>query len=145
MSGIKPLPTRTRTICAPHAGIVNRLTALILGRPFAPPAVAELLAGQTGMAALPTWEQVLQRLFYGCFVAHSVELGLLDLDHLHVAGDGAKLPTWANPYGQKLCKCNNRGKKRHERCRCHRAYSDPPRPLGLGQLPSLLGLWAHGL
>ena len=109
----------------PHAGIVNRLTERILGRPFAPPPVAELLAGQGDMAALPRGEPVLQRLFYGCFVAHSVDLELIDLDHLHVAGDGAKLPTWSKPQGKKLCKCNNRGKKPAERCRCHRAYSDP--------------------
>ncbi|MCH9662203.1 MAG: hypothetical protein K0U66_00915 [Gammaproteobacteria bacterium] len=109
----------------PHAGIVNRLTERIGGRPFAPPSVADLLAGQSDMAALPSWEQVLQRLFYGCFVAHSVELGLLDLDHLHVAGDGAKVPTWSNPHGKKLCDCDNRGKRPAERCRCHRAYNDP--------------------
>ena len=108
----------------PHADIVNRLTARILGRPFAPPSVEELLMGHSDMATLPRWEQVLQRLFYGCFVAHSVELGLIDLDHLHVAGDGAKLPTWSNPHGKKLCTCDNRGKKPEERCRCHRAYTD---------------------
>lgn len=109
----------------PHAGIVNRLTERILQRPFAPPTVADLLAGQSDLAALPTWERVLQRLFYGCFVAHSVELGLIDLAHLQVAGDGAKLPTWANPHGKKLCTCDNRGKQPEERCRCQRAYSDP--------------------
>lgn len=109
----------------PHAGIVNRLSERILSRPFAPPSVDELLSGRVDLSALPTWEQVLQRLFYGCFVSHSVESGLIDLEHLHVAGDGAKLPTWANAYGKKLCSCDNRGKKPHERCRCHRAYNDP--------------------
>ncbi|MBV7330352.1 hypothetical protein KFU94_19290 [Chloroflexi bacterium TSY] len=110
---------------SPHAGIINRLTERILGRPYAPTAVAELLAGQSTLATLPAWEQVLQRLFYGCFVAHSVELGLIDLDHLQPHGDGAKLPTWANPSGKKLCDCDNRGKKSDQRCRCHRAYNDP--------------------
>lgn len=109
----------------PHADIVNRLSQRILGRSFDPPSVGELLAGQCDMADLPPWERVLQPLFYGCFVARSVELGLIDLNHLHVAGDGAKLPTWANPRGQKRCTCDNRGKKLAERCRCHRAYSDP--------------------
>jgi hypothetical protein len=125
----------------PHAGIVNRLTERILGRPFEPPPLDELFAGQSDMATLPPWEQVLQRLFYGCFVAHSVELGLIDLDHLHVAGDGAKLPTWANPHGKKLCTCDNRGKKAEERCRCHRAYTDPQ---ALWGWDSYRNCWVYG-
>lgn len=125
----------------PHVGIVNRLTERILGRPFEPPPVDELLSGQSDMAALPTWEQVLQRLFYSCFVAHSVELGLIDLEHLHVAGDGAKVPTWANAHGKKLCSCDNRGKKPAERCRCHRAYSDPQ---ALWGWDSYRDCWVYG-
>ncbi|MBV7335873.1 hypothetical protein KFU94_48060 [Chloroflexi bacterium TSY] len=37
---------------SPHAGIINRLTERILGRPYAPTAVAELLAGQSTLATL---------------------------------------------------------------------------------------------
>ena len=109
----------------PHEDIVNRLSERIQSRTFAPTSVDELLTGQSDMNSLPRWEQVLQRLFYGTFVAHSVELGLIDLNHLHVAGDGAKLPSWSTPRGRKLCQCDNRGKSADERCRCHRAYSDP--------------------
>ena len=125
----------------PHVGIVNRLAERISGRAFAPADVDELLAGQGDMSSLPSWERVLQRLFYGCFVAHSVEAGLIDLNHLHVAGDGAKLPTWANPHGKKLCRCDNRGKKADERCRCHRAYNDP---YALWGWDSYRDCWVYG-
>ena len=48
------------------------------------------------------------------------ELKLIDLQRLHVAGDGSKLPTWASSRGKKLCKCDNRHKKAQDRCRCYR-------------------------
>jgi hypothetical protein len=51
-------------------------------------------------------------------------LKLIDLDHLHVAGDGTKLPTWAKARGKKLCQCDNQGKKADQHCRCQRAYRD---------------------
>lgn len=109
----------------PHQGIVNRLVDRILARPFQPIPLAAVLEGYGDFSALPVREQILQPIFYACFVARSAELGLIDLENLHVAGDGSKLPTWANPRGQKLCDCDNRGKKLEERCRCPRAYRDP--------------------
>lgn len=125
----------------PHTDIVNRLAERILGRPFMPPSIDELLSGQSDMTTLPPWERVLQRLFYGCFVAHSVELGLIDLNHLQVAGDGAKLPTWSNPHGKKRCSCDNRGKQPEEHCRCQRAYTDP---LALWGWDSYRHCWVYG-
>jgi hypothetical protein len=74
---------------------------------------------------LPVWEHCLQAIFFSCFVARSVELKLIDLDNLFVAGDGTKLGTWANAAGHKLCDCDNRGKTGQEHCRCQRAYRDP--------------------
>ena len=109
----------------PHQDIVNRLADRILARSFQPTSPAAVLEGYGDFSALPAWEQILQPIFYACFVAHSAELGLIDLENLHVAGDGSKLPTWANPRGKKLCDCDNRGKKLEDRCDCPRAYRDP--------------------
>jgi hypothetical protein len=109
----------------PHKDIVNRFTDRILDRPCRATFLAAVLAGKGDFSALPPWERTLQSLFFACFVSRSVQLKLIDLQHLHVAGDGSKLPTWANPHGKKLCHCDNRGKKRPERCRCQRAYRDP--------------------
>lgn len=109
----------------PHQGIVNRLADRILARPCRPACLAAILAGKGDFSALPRRERTLQSLFFACFVTRSVELELIDLQNLHVAGDGSKLPTWANPHGHKLCHCDNRGKKAQGRCRCLRAYRDP--------------------
>ena len=109
----------------PHKDIVNRLADRILARLRQPACLAAVLAGKGDFSVLPRWERSLQSLFFTCFVARSVALKLIDLQHLHVAGDGSKLPTWANPHGRKLCACDNRGKQAQERCHCHRAYRDP--------------------
>ena len=125
----------------PHQDIVNRLADRILSRPFQPTPLAAVLEGYGDFSALPTWEQVLQALFYACFVAPSIDLKLIDLENLHVAGDGSKIPTWANPSGKKLCDCDNRGKKPEERCRCHRAYNDS---LALWGWDSYRKCWVYG-
>ena len=109
----------------PHRDIVNRLANRLLARSVKAPSWTELCKGTADLSALPDFEQILHALFYACFVSRSVDLQLIDLNNLFVAGDGAKLPTWANPHGKKLCKCDNRGKKRHERCSCRRAYREP--------------------
>jgi hypothetical protein len=100
-----------------------------------------VLTGHANWAAWPRWEQILQPLFYTCFVARSYALGLLDLNQLYVAGDGAKLPTWANPHGKKLCSCDNRGKAPAEHCHCPRAYRDP---LALWGWDSYRQCWVYG-
>jgi hypothetical protein len=109
----------------PHQDIVNRLAQRLLARPEGTPSLAAVLAGYGDFSALPVWERTLHALFFSCFVARSVDLKLIDLNQLHVAGDGSKLPTWANPYGRKRCLCDNRDKTAPEHCRCHRAYRDP--------------------
>lgn len=103
--------------------------------------MAGLLEGYGDLSALPLWERVLQAIFYSVFVAHSVELALLDLDHLHVAGDGAKLPTWANPHGHKRCDCDNRGKSPQARWQRQRAYADP---MALWGWDSYRQCWVYG-
>lgn len=109
----------------PHQSIVNRLTDRILARPKPATPLAAVLEGLADFSVLPAWEQTLQAIFFSAFVTRSVELKLIDPDQLFLAGDGTKLPTWAKPSGHKRCDCDNRGKKPHERCRCHRAYRDP--------------------
>jgi hypothetical protein len=125
----------------PHQDIVNRLVNRILARPCQPTPLAAVLEGYGDFSTLPTCEQTLQPLFYACFVARSVELTLIDLEDLHIAGDGSKLPTWANPRGKKLCDCDNRGKKLDERCGCHRSYYDP---LALWGWDSYRECWVYG-
>ena len=109
----------------PHQGIINRLVDRLLQRAPNDSALTDVLQGSADLAALPNYQQTLQAIFYACFVSRSVDLKLLDLQHLYVAGDGTKLPTWANPHGKKLCACDNRGKNPQDRCRCPRAYRDP--------------------
>jgi hypothetical protein len=109
----------------PHHNIINRLADRVLARPHQPAPLAATLAGWADVSTWPVWEQTLQALFFSCFVARSVELQLIDLDRLYVAGDGTKLSSWAKPAGKKLCQCDNRGKSAQERCRCYRAYRDP--------------------
>jgi hypothetical protein len=122
---------RDRLACVTRrmAGSKSVVSSALRTRSSAPAAsaacLAAVLAGKGDFSALPRWEQTLQPLFFACFVARSVELKRINLQHLHVAGDGSKLPTWANPRGKKLCDCDNQGKKPQDRCRCHRAYRDP--------------------
>jgi hypothetical protein len=125
----------------PHVDIVNRLANRIQARDFHPTHLSAILQGKADLSALPKHEQILHTLLLTCFVSRSVELELIDLDNLHVAGDGSKLPTWANPHGKKLCRCDNRGKKAQDRCHCHRAYRDP---LALWGWDSYRECWVYG-
>jgi hypothetical protein len=125
----------------PHSGIVNRLVDRILARSTPSPSLAAVLEGYGDFSALHPYERFLHPIFFTCFVARSFELGLIDFDNLYVAGDGSKLPTWANSYGKKLCSCDNRGKKPEERCSCLRAYRDP---LALWGWDSYRECWVYG-
>lgn len=121
----KAAPHTDKLDLRPHRDIVRRLAERLLARPWRPAALPAILEGHGDFAALPRYEQILQPLFFACFVAHSVHLDLIDLQQLYVAGDGTKLATWANPHGKKLCTCDNRGKSPSEHCTCHRGYRDP--------------------
>ena len=125
----------------PHAGIVNRLADRIQARDFQPADLSAILQGKADLSALPKHQRILQTLLLTCFVSRLAALELIDLDNLHVAGDGSKLPTWANPRGKKLCRCDNRGKKAQDRCRCHRAYRDP---LAFWGWDSYRECWVYG-
>jgi len=86
-------------------------------------------------------ERVIKAIFYACVVSKSIELGLIDLDQLFVAGDSSKLRTWANPHGRKRCRCDNKGKKEEERCNCLRYYHDPDARWGYD---SYHDCWVYG-
>ena len=86
-------------------------------------------------------ERVIKAIFYTCVVNKSIELGLIDLDHLFVAGDSSKLRTWANPNGRKRCSCDNKGQKPEERCNCEHYYHDPQARWGYD---SYRDCWLYG-
>lgn len=103
---------------AKHHDIINRLvnriikTGKALKRPdwtFSPEQVMHR-----------RYEAVLKAIFYTLFVPRSVELGLIDLDHLFATGDSTKLRTYANPHGKRLCTC-----PKATPCTCPRRYQDP--------------------
>lgn len=132
---------RDKNDLRPHKDIVNRLADRLLDRDNQPAGWSPAQAGQGDFSPLPFWQQTLQLIFYVSFVARSVEQGLIELGCLHIAGDGSKLPTWANSQGHKLCQCDNRGKRPQDRCRCHRAYRDP---LALWGWDSYRECWVYG-
>lgn len=60
---------------------------------------------------------LIKEIFNAVFVTHSQELGLIDDDDLIISGDGSKFPTWASPYGKKICECKGK-------CDCIRKLLD---------------------
>jgi hypothetical protein len=113
---------RDKNNLAPHVGILDRLAERLMARP-----VSSVVYGQwrTNLATLPQYQRVLKEVFYTIFVSGSVAHGLIDLNDLHVAGDGTHLRTWANAHGHKLCKCDNRDKPLTQHCDCLRRFHDP--------------------
>ena len=123
-----------------HQHIIAKLAARLLRRRTAP-ADAAPPAWQCDPTKFARAEQVLQAIFYACIVTHSIDLGLIDLQHLCVAGDGSKLHTWANAHGRKHCQCDNHGKKPDEWCDCERYYRDPAARWGYD---SYHDCWVYG-
>jgi len=132
---------RDKNNTAPHADILNRLADRLIARD---PTSAVYGQWQTNLAALPAYERVLKEVFYTVFVSTSVAKGLIDLDHLHVAGDGTHLPTWANAHGHKLCQCDNRNKPHAEHCDCLRRFHDPQASWGWDSYRECY-VYGHGL
>lgn len=60
---------------------------------------------------------IIKEIFQAVFVAHSQKLGLIYENNLVISGDGSKLPTWASPYGKKICECKGK-------CDCIRKLLD---------------------
>jgi hypothetical protein len=119
-----------------HQGIINRLAKHYLFQATEPPA-----EWRFDESKFSRTEGVLKAIFYTCIVAKSIDLGLIDLEHLYVAGDSTKLRSWANPYGRKRCKCDNKGKKPDQWCDCQRYYQDPQARWGYD---SYHDCWVYG-
>jgi hypothetical protein len=132
-----------------HQRIVAKLAARLL-RQATPPTRATTPVWQGDpahpspslkMTGFARAEQVIQAIFYACGVSKSIALGLIDVEHLYVSGDGSKLRTWANPNGRKHCTCDNKGKKPAEWCHCERDYRDPAARWGYD---SYHDCWVYG-
>src|SRR3972149_1400285 len=132
---------RDKNNTAPHAHILNRLAHRLM-RGGHPPATYG--AWHTNLAALPTYQRVLKEVFYTVFVSTSVAHGLIDLNDLHVAGDGTHLHTWANAHGPKIFPCQNRGKPPAQHCECARRFHDPHASWGWDSYRECY-VYGHGL
>jgi hypothetical protein len=132
---------RDKNNTAPHAKILDRLADRLMAR-----APTSVVYGQwqANLTGVPTYQRVMKQVFYAVFVSISVAKGLIDLDDLHVAGDGTKLQTWANPHGHKLCTCDNRNKSCAEHCDCARRFHDPLAGWGWDSYRERY-LYGHGL
>ena len=64
------------------------------------------------------------QIFHDVFLMHSVQLGLIDFDHLVLSGDGTEVVTSARNRYRKLCKCTD------HKCSCNRWYSQPDTDCG---------------
>ena len=62
------------------------------------------------------------RLYNQQFLSQSVEKGLIDPEHLALAGDGTPVRTAAQQRKKRTCKC---GEKDCHNCNCKRRYSQP--------------------
>lgn len=68
------------------------------------------------------------QLFHDVFLSHSVELGLIDPDHLVLSGDGTEVVTSARHRYRKQCDCFEKHGIRD--CTCNRYYSQPDTDCG---------------
>ena len=87
----------------PHPGIIRRLADRLLEGKKLPLKFLDA--------------SLIKEIFSVVFVAHSQEIGLIEPESLVISGDGSKLPTWASPYGEKICSCS-------EKCDCTRKLLD---------------------
>jgi len=85
----------------PHPGIIRRLADRLLEGKKLPLRFSSA--------------SIIKEIFAVVFVAHSQEIGLEE--SLIISGDGSKLPTWASPYGEKICECEGK-------CDCLRKLLD---------------------
>ena len=62
------------------------------------------------------------KLYYQQFLSKSVSDGLINPEHLALAGDGTPVRTAARQRKKRICKCREEGKSK---CSCKRHYSQP--------------------
>jgi len=79
-----------------YEGVIKKLTDRV---------IREDTKRKLGKSSYKQPDYLLQKIFKECFVAQSVNLGIIDLENLSVAGDGTKISTFASPYGRKICFC----------------------------------------
>jgi len=87
----------------PHPGIIRRL--------------ADRLKDGKKLPMRNSSASIIKEIFAIVFIAHSQEIELIEQESLIISGDGSKLPTWASPYGEKICECS-------EKCDCTRKLLD---------------------
>lgn len=73
------------------------------------------------------YEKLLQEIFSIAAIVPSMEIGLIPDDGITANGDGTCVHTHSNPYGNKVCKCNDEG---IYKCTCNRRFSDPDATYG---------------
>ena len=132
---------RDKNNLGPHRAILDRLAQRLTARYPVPAVYGQWSAN---LAQLPAYQRILKEVFYLVFVSTSVVKGLLDLNLLHLAGDGTHLRTWANSHGHKLCACQNRTKPRAEHCTCPRRFHDPSASWGWDSYRECY-VYGHGL
>jgi len=73
---------------------------------------------------VPNDEAIANAILEGCCLSESQRRGLLDKNHLFVAGDSTKLPVHGNSYGKKVCSCYD------NHCDCKRYYNAKEASIG---------------
>ena len=73
---------------------------------------------------VPHDEAIANAILEVCCLSESQRRGLLDKNHLFVAGDGTKLPVHGNSYGKRVCNCDSKN------CDCKRYYNAPDASIG---------------
>jgi len=73
---------------------------------------------------VPHDEAIANAILEVCCLSESQRRGLLDKNHLFVAGDGTKLAVHGNSYGKKVCSCDDK------HCDCKRYYNAPMASIG---------------
>ena len=102
----KQLKDDKQNVTKRHVGIVAKLAKRFSRRQDNAPEVY-----------VPPEEAIANAILECCCLSESQQRGLLDREHLFVAGDGSKLPVHGNPYGKKVCDCYDK------HCDCKRYYN----------------------
>ena len=84
------------------------------------------------------YEKLLQEIFSLIAIVPSVDLGLIPVDNLTVAGDGTCVHSHCDALGTKVCDCKKKG---IYDCKCDRKFSDPDSSYGWD---SDLATWYFG-
>jgi len=109
----KRLKDDKKKVTKRHAGIVARLTKRFMRQ-----------ADVEQQVYVPHQEAIVNAILQCRCVGESQRRGLLDKNHLNLAGDSTKLPVHGNRYGLKVCNCTTR------ECECKRYYNAKDAAIG---------------